>query len=98
MKRLFKYSFILLITIGFLTSCSESRKRATDKLNELNKQAEELNSAVDEGLKRVESFDSVVRTGTEKIKEYDSLIQKNSSKIDSIAKDKARAWEELTTY
>ena len=98
MKRLLKYSFILLMSVGFLTSCSETRKRATDKLNELNQQAEDLNGAVDEGLKRVESFDSVVRSGSEQIKEYDSLIRKNSSKIDSIAKEKAKAWEELTTY
>ena len=98
MKQLIKYSSILLITTIFLVSCSESRKRATEKLNELNQQAEELNSAVDDGLKKIESFDSVVRTGAGQIKEYDSLIKRNSSKIDSIAKKKTKAWEELTTY
>ena len=98
MKKLIKYSPILLLTMGFLASCSESRNRATEKLNELNQQAEELNTAVDDGLKKIESFDSVVRTGAERIKEYDSLIKRNSSKIDSFAKEKTKAWEELTTY
>ena len=98
MKRLHKYSFVFIIAVGFLTSCNETRKRATDKPNELNQQAEDLNSAVDEGLKKVESFDSVVRSGSDQLKEYDSLVKKSSSKIDSIAKEKAKAWEELTTY
>lgn len=98
MKQLIKHSSILLLTVGFLTSCSESRKRATEKLNELNQQAEELNSTVDDGLKKIESFDSVVRTGAGQIKKYDSIIKRGSSKIDSIAKEKTRAWEELTTY
>ena len=98
MKSLYRYSFIFLFGIGLLAACSETRKRATDKLNELNQQAEELNSAVDDGFKKVESLDSVVRSGSEQLKQYDSLIKKNSSKIDSIAKEKAKAWEELTTY
>ena len=98
MKQLIKYSLILLITGFFLTSCSESRKNATEKLNEWNEQAEELNTAVDDGLKKVESLDSVVRSKTGKIREYDSLIKRSTSRIDSIAKEKAGAWEELTTF
>lgn len=98
MKKLFKNSFIIFFSIGLLVSCSESRKKATEKLNELNEKTEELNSALDDGFKKIESLDSVVRSGAEQIKEYDSLITKSTSKIDSIAKEKAKAWEELTTF
>ena len=98
MKQLNKYYILSIIMLGFLTSCDESRKRATDRLNEFNEQADELNTQIDDGLREIESFDSVVRSGAEKIKEYDSLVKKSSSKIDSIAKEKAKAWEELTTY
>lgn len=98
MKQLLKNSFILIITAGFLASCSESRKQATEKLNELNERAAELNSAVDDGFKTIESFDSVVKSGADQIKEYDSLIKSSTSKIDSMAREKAEAWEELTTF
>lgn len=98
MKRIIEHVVIAVLAIGFLVSCSESRKRATDRLNEINNQAEEFNSQLDDRLKQVESIDSVVRSGAEQIKQYDSLLQKNTSTIDSIAKKKAKAWEELTSF
>ena len=98
MKQIIKCSIILLLTAGLYTSCSETRKRATDELNQLNKEAEDLNTRVDDGLKELESLDSVVRTETNRIKKYDSLVKKGSSKIDSIAKEKAKAWEDLTRF
>lgn len=98
MKNILRHSFILLFSIIFLVSCEESRKRATDKLNELNERTEELNTAIDNGLEKIESIDSVVRKGTEQLREVDSLVTKSTSKLDSIAKEKAKAWEELTTF
>ena len=98
MTQLNKYYILSFMILGLLTSCDESRQRATDKLNEFNEQADEFNSKIDDGLREIESFDSVVRSGAEKIKEYDSLVKKSSSKIDSIAKEKAKAWEESTNY
>ena len=98
MKRIHKYAVIALIATGFLYSCDETRKRATERLDEINQQAEDINTEIDKGLKQVESFDSVVRSGTEQIREYDSLVKNSTSKIDSIAKKKAKAWEELTSF
>lgn len=98
MKHLTKYCLFLLVILGFLTSCDESRKRATDRLNEFSEQADDLNTQIDKGLKEIKSLDSTVRKGAERIKEYDSVVEKGTSRIDSIAKAKAKAWEELTTY
>ena len=98
MKNIFKPFLLLFVTAGFLVSCEESRQRATEKLNELNQKTEELNSVLDDGLQKIESLDSVVRSGAEQIKEYESLVTKSTSKIDSIAREKAKAWEELTTF
>ena len=98
MKNILKPFLLLFVTAGFVASCEEHRQRATEKLDELNQKTEELNSAIDSGLQKMESLDSVVRTGAEQIKEYDSLVTRSTSKIDSIAKEKAKAWEELTTF
>lgn len=98
MKKIITFSIIGILAAGTLTSCSETRKRATDQLDQFNREAENLNSAVDEGFKKIETIDSVVRTGSERIKEYDSLVKNGSSKIDSIAKKKAEAWKELTEF
>lgn len=98
MKNLIKYATVSVILMIFLASCNESRKRATDKLNELSEQAEEFNTQVDDGLRKIELLDSAVRSGAKQIKKYDSLVKESSSKIDSMAKEKAEAWEELTTY
>ena len=98
MKKFFKYSFVLVILIAVLGSCTESRKRATEQLNELSEQADEINAAVDDGLKKIESFDSVIQTGAEQIKEYDSVIKNSTLKIDSITKQKSEALQELISF
>ena len=98
MKSIFRKSFFILLPLIFLVSCSETRKKATEHLDDLNQKTEELNSAVDEGFKKLESLDSVVQEGTRQIRKVDSLVTKSTSKVDSIAKEKAKAWEELTTF
>jgi peptidoglycan hydrolase CwlO-like protein len=98
MKQLIRYSIFSVLTLAFLSSCEESRERATKKFNELSQQADDINSEIDKGLEKVESLDSVVRSETQQIKEYDSIIKNSSSKIDSIAKQKTKAWEELTSF
>ena len=98
MKNSLKLNILVFVAACFLVSCEESRQRATEKLNELNEKTEELNTVLDDGLQKIESLDSVVRSGAEQIKEYDSLVTRSTSKLDSIAKEKAKAWEELTTF
>lgn len=98
MKVILAKTALLLFTAGFLVSCEESRQKATEKLNELNQKTEELNTVLDDGLQKIESLDSVVRSGADQIKEYDSLVTRSTSRLDSIAKEKAKAWEELTTF
>ena len=89
---------LLIFTAGFLASCEESRQKATEQLNDLNQKTEELHTVLDAGLQKIESLDSVVRSGADQIKEYDSLVTRSTSRLDSIAKEKAKAWEELTTF
>ena len=98
MKAILRKTALLLFTAGLLASCEESRQKATEQLNELNQKTEELNTVLDDGLQKIGSLDSVVRSGAEQIKEYDSLVTRSTSRLDSIAKEKAKAWEELTTF
>lgn len=94
MKLVSKYVIILLATSLFV-SCSESRKKAKEKLKELNEQAEQLNSVLDEGIKKIEALDSVIGAEAEQLKEIDSLIEKTSANIDSIATEKVEAWKNI---
>lgn len=93
-----KNSLILILGLGLFTSCQEARDRATEKLNELDEKTMEFNKALDDGLDRIESIDSVVKEGTSQLREVDSLVRNSTSRIDSIAREKTKAWEELTNF
>jgi len=98
MPRLLRYTFLLLITAGIFASCSETRKKASDQLNELNEKKKELNTALDDGLRTMESLDSVIRSGADQLREYDTIIKNSTSRIDSIAAEKKKAWKDLTSF
>lgn len=96
MKLLSKYTIILMLAIGLLASCSESRKRATEKLNELSNKADQLNATMDEGIDKIMVLDSVINSEAKQIKEFDSIVDKASSKIDSVANGKIDSWKNIT--
>ncbi|HET8839427.1 MAG TPA: hypothetical protein VFM82_10590 [Flavobacteriaceae bacterium] len=95
MKSILKGT-VFIFAIGLFFSCAESRKKASEKLNEMNEKADQLNNALEEGLKKIDVLDSVISAETEQIKEFDSLIEKSSTKIDSIAKQKMESWKNIT--
>lgn len=55
-----------------------------EELDNINKRAEELDSAVNKGLDKVEDLDSTISAKTKRIKNLDSIVRKTSTRIDSI--------------
>lgn len=95
MKQILKYT-ILVFVIGVFLACQESRERATQKLNALNDQIEQVNTTLNDGIKKIESLDSIIGAETKQIEEIDSLLKNTSTKIDSIATEKMEAWKNIT--
>lgn len=86
MKTLFK-SIIMLVVIGSFASCSNMNKKMEDKLKDLTKKAEHLDSLVNKEVNKVMALDSLIKIEGSKILGVDSLIKK-SLKLDSIADKK----------
>lgn len=75
---------LILIATGLFTGCQEMNSRVENQLDNINKRAEELDSAVNRGLDKVEDLDSTISAKTEKIRDLDSIVRKTGSRIDSI--------------
>ncbi|MEO7282151.1 hypothetical protein [Gelidibacter sp.] len=88
MKRILTPSLLLMMTIGFFTSCNEITKRVEDKITELDAKAVYLDSLVNKEIGKVLELDTLISSENFKVKKLDSLIQRNSSKIDSVARKK----------
>lgn len=69
-----------------LASCGNISNEVENKLNELNKKTESLDSMVNKEVDKVLTLDSLINKESEKVKKLDTLINKSSSKIDSIVK------------
>lgn len=80
------YLFILtLLTAStILTGCQEMNSNVEKQLDNLNKRAEELDSAVNKGLDKVDNLDSTINAKTKRIKNLDSIVRRTTTRIDSI--------------
>ena len=85
----------IIITIAFLSSCSDISKKVEDKLYELESKTVQLDSIVNKEIDRVMELDTLIDFEKIKLKKLDSLIEKNASKIDSITTDKMQLLNEI---
>ena len=83
-KRSYLLILVLLFVSGLFTGCQEMNSRVEDQLDNINKRAEELDSAVNRGLDKVEDLDSTISAKTEKIRDLDSIVRKTGTRIDSV--------------
>ena len=95
MKKLINRSLLFTLAIGFFGSCSDMGKKLEEKLNELDSKAEGLDSIVDRELDRVRDLDSLIDFENVKIKKLDSVMTESSPRIDSIARKKIEALNEI---
>lgn len=95
MKKIKKGSLLIVLSIGFFTSCSDISKKVEDRLIELDTKTEQLDSIVNREIDRVMELDTLINYENIKVEKLDSLIEKNASKIDSIAKEKIRLLKEI---
>src|SRR5680860_1378153 len=95
MKGLVDRSLFLILAPGFFGSCSDMGKKLEEKLNEPDSRAEGLDSIVNREVDRVRDLDSLVNFENVKIKKLDSVITESTSRIDSIARKKIEALNEI---
>jgi hypothetical protein len=88
MKKIFQNYFLLILTLGLLTSCGDLSREVDKNLNELKNKAESLDSLVNKEADKVFILDSIINRESEKVKKLDSLIERSASKLDSIVNDK----------
>lgn len=87
MKKHFKIFLSLMLPLLFI-SCTEMGRKVEDRLDDLNKKAESLDSLVNKEVDKVLILDSIINRESEKVKKLDSLIDRSASRLDSIVNDK----------
>ncbi|WP_162343311.1 hypothetical protein [Cyclobacterium salsum] len=94
MKECHRY-FLPILVLFLLSSCGDLRKKAEDRLNDLQNKAASLDSLVNKEIDKVLTLDSIVNREGEKVKKLDSLLNRASSKMDSISSEKLRLLEKI---
>ncbi len=87
MKKHLKIFLTLMLPLLFI-SCSEMGRKVDERLDDLNKKAESLDSLINEEVDKVFTLDSIINKESEKVKKLDSLIDRSASRLDSIVNDK----------
>jgi len=80
--------FLPFMMMLLFISCTEMGRKVEDKLDDLNKKTESLDSLVNKELDKVLILDSIINRESEKVKKLDSLIERSASRLDSIVTDK----------
>jgi copper homeostasis protein CutC len=88
MKLYCKKCFLIILSVGFLTSCGNLNTEFDKKLNELKNKAGSLDSLVNKEVGKVLILDSIINRENGKVKRLDSLFERSKSRIDSIVNDK----------
>lgn len=89
----------IIVTISatlLLASCGNLSNEVDNKLNELKKKTESLDSLVNKEVDKVLTLDSLIYKETEKVKTLDTLINKSSSQLDSISKRGSKILDKIT--
>lgn len=92
MKNINKHfkTLVLLLSVSLLfTGCQEMTSKMDEQLDNINKRAEDLDSAVNRGLDKVENLDSTITAKSKRIKDLDSIVRKTTTRIDSLVNDRA---------
>jgi copper homeostasis protein CutC len=63
-------------------------RKVEEKLDDLNKKTESLDTLVNKEIDKVLILDSIIIRESEKVKKLDSLIEKSASRLDSIVNEK----------
>ena len=87
MKKISKFVKIPLLILSvsaIFTGCQEMNSKVDEQLDRINDRAEELDSAVNQGLDKVEDLDSTISAKTRRLKNLDSVVRKTSIRIDSL--------------
>lgn len=87
-NKFFRPLVLLLVASLFFTGCKEMDSRVNEQLDNINKRAEELDSAVNRGLDKVENLDSTITAKSKRIKNLDSIVRKTGNRIDSLVNDR----------
>jgi len=87
MKKKLKIFLPFMMMLLFI-SCTEMGRKVEDKLDDLNKKTESLDSLVNKELDKVLILDSIINRESEKVKKLDSLIERSASRLDSIVTDR----------
>lgn len=95
MTNTFKNLVVLVLTVFALTACGRIGEKVENKLNELQKKTESLDSLINKEMDEVLTLDSLVNFESDKVKKIDSIINKTSSKIDSISSENINALEKI---
>ncbi len=94
--KYFLNKLILTILATFsLTSCGNLSKEVENKLNDLKRKTESLDSIINKEVDKVLTLDSLINSESDKFKKLDSLININSSKLDSISNEKIKLYERI---
>lgn len=85
----------LIITFSFI-SCNNLSNEVENKLNDLNRKTDSLDSIINKEVDKVLTLDSLINKESEKVKKLDTLINKSSSQLDSILKKGSKLLERFT--
>lgn len=84
MYKIFRIVVLLVAASGIFISCGELNRSMEEKLDDLEKKAESLDSLINKEVEKVWVLDSLINTEYDKVKKLDSLIIKSTSRFDSI--------------
>ena len=86
MEKVLKNSiFLAFFSITFF-SCSDVSKKVDEKMEQLLKKTESLDSLLNQEVDKVLTLDSLIDKEHQKVIKLDSLIQKSSTKLDYVVK------------
>lgn len=84
MGNFLKISILLaFFSIPFF-SCSDVSRKVDEKIEQLLKKTESLDSLLNQEIDKVLTLDSLIDMENQKVIKLDSLIQNSSSKLDSV--------------
>ncbi len=88
MVKIVRIILMAVVTTGIFNSCGDVNRKFDEKIDNLMKKAESLDSLINKEVDKVLVLDSLINTGSEKAKKLDSLIDKSTSRLDSLVKEK----------
>jgi len=70
-----KKVLLVALAVGFFSSCGDVGKKINEKIEDLTKKTESVDSLINNAIDEALPIDSLIKTEQEKIFQIDSLIQ-----------------------